>query len=101
MKYLVMHMFDEIQKIIVPNTLSSFEYMKLEELLKTYSEDEILNAYRNVGYKPINYISKILSNKKIITADWLNHEIVNEPIDKETEDLFDDFQNFIKEFRGN
>ena len=37
-------MFDEIQKIIAPRTLSSFEYMRLEELSKIYSEEEILKS---------------------------------------------------------
>lgn len=100
MKYLVIAMYDEIQKIIAPNTLSSFEYMKLEELLNTYSEEEIINAYRNVGYKPIAYITKVLSNKKVITTSWIKQEVVNEPIDKETEKTFNDFQEFIKDFRG-
>ena len=92
-------MFDKLQQIIAPNTLSSFEYMKLEELLEKYSEEEILNAYTNVGYKPIAYITKMLS-KKINTTSWLKQEIKNEPIDKETEEVFNDFQDFIKDFRG-
>lgn len=100
MKYLVITMYDELQKIIAPNTISSFEYTKIEELLKTYSEKEILNAYRNVGYKPITYITKVLSNKKTITTDWIKQEVVNEPIDEETEKIFNDFQEFIKDFRG-
>lgn len=94
-------MFDELQQIIAPHTLSSFDYTKIEELLKDHTEEEILNAYRNVGYKPIAYITKVLSNKKVITADWLNKKIINEPIDEETEKEFNDFQNFIKEFREN
>lgn len=94
-----MKMFDEIQKIISPRTLSSFEYMRLEELSKTYSEEEILNIYRNYGYKPMSYISKALADKKTTTPDWINKEIVNQPIDKQTEDIFNDFQEFIKEFR--
>lgn len=92
-------MYNEIQKLIAPNTLSSFEFTKLEELLKDYTENEILEAYKKVGYKPINYITKILS-KKVKTTYWLNEEIKNQPIDKETKDLFDDFQKFLKEFRG-
>ena len=59
-KYLVMTMYDELQQIIAPNTLSSFEFTKLEELLKDYTEEQILNAYKKVGYKPINYITKSL-----------------------------------------
>ena len=90
-------MYDELQQIISPNTLSSFEYMQIEDLLKTHTEDEILNAYRKVGYKPINYIRKVLSKR---TSEWLNKEIVNQPIDKETEEVFNDFQNFLKEFRS-
>ena len=96
-----MTMYDELQKIIMPNTLSSFEYMKLEELLKNHTEEEILNAYRNVGYKPIAYITKVLSNKKTIITNWLKKEIINEPIDEEMKKEFDDFQKFIKEFREN
>lgn len=94
-----MKMFDEIQKIISPRTLSSFEYMRLEELSKTYSEEEILNIYRNYGYKPLSYISKALADKKTTIPEWINKEIVNQPIDKQTEDIFNDFQEFIKEFR--
>ena len=78
-----MTMYDELQQIIAPNTLSSFEFTKLEELLKDYTEEQILNAYKKVGYKPINYITKILSNKNTITAEWLNKEIKNQKIDNE------------------
>lgn len=92
-------MFDEIQQIIAPHTLSSFDYTKIEELLQTYTEEEILSVYRSVGYKPMNYISKVLS-KRPRTSSWLKKEIVNEPIDKETEEVFNDFQNFLKEFRS-
>ena len=97
-------MFNELQKIIAPNTLSSFEFTKLEELLKTYSEEDILNAYKNFGYKPIAYITKVLSNntsKKGIAPDWLKKEIVNQPIDKETMEEFEDFNKFLADFREN
>lgn len=95
-------MFEEIQKIIAPRTLSSFEYMRLEELSKTYSEEEILNIYRNYGHKPMSYISKALAdndNKKNKIPDWLNKEIVNQPIDEETIRIEEDFKEFLKEFR--
>lgn len=95
-----MKMFEEIQKIIAPRTLSSFEYMRLEELSKLYSEEEILNIYKNYGYKPMSYISKTLSSKKSTIPEWLNRKIVNQPIDEETEKVFNDFQDFIKDFRG-
>lgn len=94
-----MTMYDELQQIIAPNTLSSFEFTKLEELLKDYTEEQILNAYKKIGYKPINYIIKILSNKKTITAEWLNKEIKNQKVDEETKKEFEEFKDFIKEFR--
>ena len=102
-KYMVMTMFDEIQKIIAPRTLSSFEYMRLEELSKIYSEEEILNIYKNYGYKPMSYITKTLedsTNKKSKAPEWLNREIINQPIDEETEKIFNDFQEFLNDFRG-
>ena len=98
-KSLVKKMFDEIQKIIAPRTLSSFEYMRLEELSKMYSEEEILNIYKNYGYKPMSYISKALSDKKVKAPEWLNREIINQPTDHETEMIYENFNNFIKEFR--
>lgn len=96
-----MKMYDEIQKIIAPNMLNSFEYTKLEELQKIYSEKEIIDAYKNVGYKPIAYITKVLSKKQNIAPEWLKKEIVNEPIDEETEKQFNDFQEFLEDFRRN
>lgn len=93
-------MYDEIQKIIVPHTLSSFDFTKLEELKKTYTEEQILDTYREVGYKPMQYIIKVLSTKKKIATDWLKQEITNEPIDAETEKLFKDFNDFLEEFRN-
>ena len=34
-----------------------------------------------------------------INPQWLNKEITNQVIDKETEETFNDFQNFLKGFR--
>lgn len=34
-----------------------------------------------------------------INPQWLNKEITNQAIDKETEETYNDFQNFLKEFR--
>lgn len=91
-------MFDELQKIILPNQLSSFEYMKLNELLKTYTEEQILEVYRKSGYKPFNYIEKVLKNKKKV-PNWLNKEIQNQDIDEETNEIKNDFDTFIEIFR--
>lgn len=95
-------MYDELMKILNGN-LTPFEYTKIEELKKIYTEEEILNAYRNSNVKKINYITKVLEtnkSKKGIIPDWLNTEIINQPIDEETKKEFDEFQDFIKEIRN-
>ena len=92
-------MYDEIQKIIAPNTLSSFEYTKLEELKQTYTEEQIIYAYKNSNVKNINYITKVLQNKKPV-PEWLNREIVNEPLDEEAIREGIEFKKFIEDFRN-
>lgn len=91
-------MFDEIQKIIFPNRLSSFEYTKLNELLNTYTEEQIIETYKLYRNKPITYIEKVLKNKKKVPS-WLNKEIENQDIDNETEQTFNDFNSFLENFR--
>lgn len=96
---LVIQMYDEIQKLIYPNQLSSFEYTKIEELLNTYTQEEILSAYKEHRNKPIQYIEKVLKNKKK-TPNWLHKEITNQVLDEETKKDFEDFKNFLEEFRN-
>lgn len=91
-------MYNQLEKILV-RTLSPFEYEKLEELKETYSEEQIVAAYKQYGDKPIKYIEKVLKTIKK-TPDWLNKEIVNEPIDDETKKDFEDFNNFLEDFRN-
>ena len=90
-------MYQELENILV-RTLSPYEYEKLEELKQTYSEDQIISAYKKSNVKNINYIIKVLQSFKK-TPDWLNKEIVNERIDAETEQQFEDFGNFLESFR--
>ena len=92
-------MFDEIQKLIFPNKLSSFEYVRLNDLLNTYSEEQILDVYRRVGSKPINYIEKILKSKKKVPS-WLYKDIENQNVDQNTIDTFNDFKSFIEDIRN-
>lgn len=92
-------MFNEIQKIIFPNRLSSFEYTKLNELLNTYTEEQILETYKLYRNKPITYIEKVLKNKKKVPS-WLNKDIENKKLEQEDLDLFNDFKNFIENFRN-
>ena len=91
-------MFEEIQKIIFPNQLSSYEYTKLNDLLKIYTEEQIIDAYKKCGNKPFNYIEKVLKNKKKVPS-WLNKEIQNQELDEETQKVFNDFKAFIEDFR--
>ena len=92
-------MFDEIQKLIFPNQLSSFEYTRLNELLNTYTEEQIIETYKLYRNKPITYIEKVLKNKKKVPS-WLKKEIENQEIDDETEQTFDDFNSFLENFRN-
>lgn len=94
-----MKMYDEIQNIIAPNTLSSFDYTKLEELKQTYTEEQIIYAYKNSKVKNINYIIKVLQSKKP-TPEWLNRKIINEPLDEETIKEGIEFKQFIEDFRN-
>lgn len=96
--YLVIVMYEEIEKIIV-RTLSPFEYERLEELKTRFSENQIISAYKQYGDKPINYISKVVNTFKQ-TPEWLNREIVNEPLDDETKKDFEEFRDFLEVFRN-
>ena len=93
-----MMMYKEIEKIIV-RTLSPFEYEKLERLKETYNQEQIISAYKKCGDKPINYIEKVIKTIKT-TPDWLNKEIINEPIDNKTKKEFEDFMYFLEDFRN-
>jgi hypothetical protein len=91
-------MYKEIENILV-RTLSPYEYEKLEELKKSYTEQQIIDTYKSSNVKNINYIVKVLQNKKTI-PEWLNREIVNEPLDEETIKEGIEFKKFIEEFRN-
>ena len=90
-------MYEEIETIL-SRTLSPFEYEKIEELLKDYTEEQIINAYKNSPIKNINYITKFIKSIKK-TPRWLNQKIVNKPLDEETQQEMTDFKNFIEEIR--
>lgn len=91
-------MYQEIENILV-RTLSPFEYEKLEDLKQTYSEKQIIDAYKTSNVKNINYIIKMLQNKKK-TPEWMNKEIINQEVDEETKKEFEDFNDFLKELRN-
>ena len=91
-------MYEEIETIL-SRTLSPFEYEKIEELLKTYTEEQVMYAYKNSPVKHINYITKFINSQKKIPS-WLHKEIENQPIDEETIQQDKEFKAFIEDFRG-
>ena len=93
-----MKMYEEIETIL-SRTLSPFEYEKIEELLKTYTEEQVIYAYKNSPVKHINYITKFINSQKKIPS-WLHKEIENQPIDEETIQQDKEFKAFIEDFRG-
>ena len=90
-------MYNEIENIIV-RTLSPYEYIQLEKLKEKYSEQQIIDAYKTAKVKNVNYITKILQNIKV-KPEWLDKEIINQEIDEEAQKEYDEFNNFLKEFR--
>ena len=94
-------MYKEIENILV-RTLSPFEYEKIEKLKDNYTEQQIIDAYKNSKVKNVNYIAKTLESYKKVMPEpnWLNFEIEAEPIDEETQQLIDNFNKFIEEFRN-
>lgn len=89
-------MYKKLENIL-GRTLSSYEFEKLEKLRSIYSEEQIIQTYLNSSSKNINYITKVLQNKKI--PSWLYEDVKNEPIDNKSKELFEDFNNFLEEFR--
>lgn len=83
-------------------TLNPMESMKLDELVQNYSIIEIVNCIKKFPNKPLNYYIAVLNNqpKKAGTTEWMNQEIVNQEIDKECENEFNDFLKTLEEFRN-
>ena len=64
--------------------------------------NRILEEIKNLPPIEIPEEEKIKRMKaKRVKPEWLGKEIENQPIDDETENIFSNFQNFIKEFREN
>lgn len=60
----------------------------------------IVEEIKNLPCIEISEEEKIKRMKKLkIVPEWAGKEIVNEPIDEETEKIFDDFQEFLEDFR--
>lgn len=60
----------------------------------------IFEEIKRIPMKEITDEEKIQKMNRLgINPEWLDKEIVNQPIDKETEELFEDFKTFLKDFR--
>ena len=59
--------------------------------LSTYSPSE--------NWKFVNYLDTGNITKNKIAPHWINKEIKNEDIDNETIEIFNDFNEFINDFR--
>lgn len=80
-------------KIIMSNdnffpTLSRFKEV-MKEVLN--NELDTFDSEKNVREK---------MKRLNIHPSWLDQEIVNEPIDEETQETFEDFNSFLMEFRN-
>ena len=85
---------DEIQKaisVIVAKDKYFPTFSRFLEVVKDIVSKEEFDSEKSVREK---------MKRLNIHPDWLDKEIINEPIDEETEDVFNDFNNFLEEFRN-
>ena len=98
-------------------------YLLWNERLRMYVDEEIKKAVNIIiskdKYFPtlsrfLEVIKEVVSKEEFdseksvrekmkrlnIKPDWLNKEVTNEPIDEETEEIFEDFNSFLEEFRN-
>lgn len=119
-------MFDEFKRLFkklclnynkeLDKELCESWYEELEEIDIKIIEMAFRNIRRNENYFPRLSrvfeeikripIKEITDEEKIqkmnrlgINPEWLDKEISNQSIDKETEELFEDFKTFLKDFR--
>ena len=87
---------NEIQKAI--NTIISTDkyFPTLSRFLEVVKD---IVSKENVDIDDEKYIREKMK-KHNIHPEWLDKEIINEPIDEETKKEFDDFNKFIEEFRN-
>ena len=94
-------MYNKIEEQL-GRTLNPMESMKLDELVQTYSINEIVECIRKFPNKHLNYYITVLKNqpKQKRATEWLDREIINEPIDEETKKEYQDFLKYLEEFRN-
>ena len=82
-------------------TINPIEFEMLDDLVKDYSINEIVECMKQYKGKPIKYIIQVLKNKpKQQKFEWLDKEIVNQEIDEECKKEHEEFMNFLEEFRN-
>ena len=87
---------EEIQQMveyIITNDRFFPTLSRVLEVIKEISKKELdtFDSEKNVREK---------MKRLNIKPSWLDQEIVNEPIDEETQETFEDFNSFLMEFRN-
>ena len=73
--------------------------IKNDKFFPTFSR--LLEEYKNIPAVEIPQEEKEKRMRaKGVIPSWLNKEIINQPLDEETNNLFNDFNSFIQEFRN-
>lgn len=91
-----MNLFDEIQKYY-GHSFNSSDFQMIEALKKDYTDDEIIQLFKDYPGKPISYLFKVKPTKKA-KPEWFGKDIQEElltrdeiiPILKEWRQFFDD-----------
>lgn len=82
-------------------TLSSYEYILIDEWTKIYTEEEIKKAFEIASInnaRTLNYVKSVLFSKKPeTTPNWFDKEIKNEPMTKEE---LEEWNELMKEFKN-
>ena len=86
---------EEIQKA-VERIIATDKYFPTFSRILEIVKDVV--SKEDFDYSNEDYIKEKMK-KHNIHPDWLDKEITNEPIDEKTQETFEDFNNFIQEFR--
>lgn len=91
--------YEELEKIDIKIIEMAFRNIRRNE---NYFPrlSRVLEEIKRIPMKEITDEEKIQKMNRLgINPEWLDKEIANQSIDKETEELFEDFKTFLKDFR--
>ena len=87
---------DEMQKAVAIIIAQDRYFPTLNRVLEVVKD---VVSKERIDFNNEDYIKEKMQ-KYNIKPDWLDKEITNQEIDEETEKEFEDFNNFIQEFRS-